>query len=428
MLLQKQLRAFGAEIFAGLPIGAAFCAALVLFALTLVPVPERSTGSEKISAVRSATYLTEERVAVRIGRRESLQGLLHRVGVRASSVQELLRKVHSAVDLRKIPRDQTFNVILDSRVRDVRAVEFVLQDHLVRVSDGLSGWSVEKQELAHVAGATNITIRVTDNFGESAVRAGVTLAQVARLQRIFSAEVDLMTDLRAGDEVSLVLPEKRYLDGHVIQGRIAAARVVHGGRSVDAYGFSSGAGALQYYDADGNLLPRAFLAAPLKFERISSTFDLARADPATGVRRPHEAIDFQAAQGTPVVSVGSGTVEFAGVRGDYGLMVEIKHPGGYASTYAHLSLIADGIEAGRRVNAGETIGAVGQTGHATGPHLHFEFARDGEKLDYLAIKLPSAESLSGFRLLQFKREQALWLSALRGAAVRIVQTPVSTWQ
>ena len=96
----------------------------------------------------------------------------------------------------------------------------------MRVSDGLAGWSVEKQELAHVAGSTSIRVRVTDNFGESAARAGVTLAQVAQLQRIFSAEVDLLTDLAAGDEVSLVLPEKHYLDGHVVQGRMAAARVV----------------------------------------------------------------------------------------------------------------------------------------------------------------------------------------------------------
>ena len=428
MLLHKQLRSFFVEIFAGLPIGAAFCSAVVLLVLTFVPVSDPSSSGEKISPVRGANHIAEERIAVRLGRRETLQGLLHRIGLGPGTAQELLRKMYSAVDLRKMPRDQTFNVILDSQVKDVRAVEFVLQDHLVRVSDGLAGWSVEKQELAHVAGATNITVRVTDNFGESAARAGVTLAQVAQLQRIFSAEVDLLTDLAAGDEVSLVLPEKHYLDGHVVQGRMAAVRVVHGGRSFDAYGFSAGTGALQYYDSDGNLLPRAFLAVPLKFERISSAFDLARADPATGVLRPHEAIDFQAAHGTPVVSVGSGTVEIAGFRGGYGLMIEIKHPGGYTSTYAHLSRIADGIEEGRRVNAGETIGAVGQTGHATGPHLHFEFARDGEKLDYLAMKLPSAESLSGYRLLQFKREQATWLAALRGTAMRIVQTPVASWQ
>ena len=126
--------------------------------------------------------------------------------------------------------------------------------------------------------------------------------------------------------------------------------------------------------------------------------------------------------------IGSATVEFAGWRPGYGLMVELRHAGGYTSSYAHLSRIAGGIEEGRRVNVGDTIGAVGQTGYATGPHLHFEFARDGEKLDYLSVKIPSTESLSGYKLSQFRREQAKWLSALRGSAVRIVQSPISSWQ
>jgi len=209
---------------------------------------------------------------------------------------------------------------------------------------------------------------------------------------------------------------------------MAAVGVVHCGRLFDAFGFNVGAGALQYYDADGHLLPRAFLAAPLKFDRISSTFDLARPDPVTGMLRPHEAIDFQAPQGTPVVAVGSATVEFVGWRPGYGLMVELKHAGGYTSSYAHLSHMAEGIAEGRRLNAGDNIGEVGQTGYATGPHLHFEFARNGEKLDFLSVKIPTPESLSGFRLAQFKREQAKWQSALHGSAVRIVQSPISSWQ
>jgi len=121
-------------------------------------------------------------------------------------------------------------------------------------------------------------------------------------------------------------------------------------------------------------------------------------------------------------------VEFAGSRPGYGIMVELKHAGGYKSSYSHLSLIAPSIEVGSRVKVGEPIGEVGQTGYATGPHLHFEFALDGEKLDFLSVKIPTAESLTGYKLLQFRREQAKWLSALSGSAVRMVQTPLSPWQ
>jgi murein DD-endopeptidase MepM/ murein hydrolase activator NlpD len=109
-------------------------------------------------------------------------------------------------------------------------------------------------------------------------------------------------------------------------------------------------------------------------------------------------------------------------------MVELKHAGGYTSSYSHLSRLAEGIEEGRRVNRGDAIGAVGQTGHATGPHLHFELARDGEKVDYLSVTIPSAASLSGYQLIQFRHEQAQWRAALRGSAVRVVQMTPSLWQ
>jgi len=427
-MLQKRLRTSVSEIFVGLPIGSALCAALVLLVLTFVPVSNPTSNGEMPSASSSLNRESEQRIALRLGRGESLHELLHRFDLRPGSAQRLLQKIYAAVDLRQMPRNQAVSLIVDPHDRNIRAVEFVLHDQLVRVIESLEGWSVEKQELAHVAGAFNLRIRVSDNFTRSAARAGLSDRRIAELQRIFSGDVDLSADLAAGDEVLLVLPEKQYLDGHVIQGPMAAVRVVHGGRLFDAFSFGTRPGVLKYYDADGHLLPRAFLAAPLNFDRISSTFDMARPDPLTGVLRPHEAIDFQAPLGTPVVAIGSATVEFAGWSPGYGFMVELKHPGGYTSSYAHLSHIAAGIQAGRRVDAGDAIGNVGRTGHATGPHLHFEFARDGEKLDYLSLRIPSAESLSGYQLIQFKREQAKWLSALRGSAVRVVQSPISPWQ
>lgn len=327
-----------------------------------------------------------------------------------------------------MPRDQAFSVIVDRADREVRAVEFVMQEYLVRASVGLGGWSVERQELANVSGIHQLRVRVTDNFADSAARAGLTLAQVGELQRIFSAELDLLGDLALGDEVIVLSPQRQYLDGQVALEAMAAARVVHGGRVLDGFAFKPSNGARQYYDADGHLLPRAFLAAPLKYERISSTFDLARPDPVRGVVRPHEAIDYQAPHGKPVLAIGSGVVDYVGSRAGYGLMVELKHAGGYSSSYAHLSQTAVGLAEGSRVDVGTVIGAVGRSGYATGAHFHFEFALDGEKLDFLSVKIPGFESLSGFQLMQFRREQVKWSAALRGSAMRVAQSPRSPWQ
>lgn len=427
-MLPKPLRSFVAEIFAGLPVGAALCAAALLLIFAFVPMAQSLKSDRKFAIAQNDRRQLEDRIAVRLGRNETLQGLLNRFGLRPGSAQDLLQKLYSSVDFRRMPRDQAFSMIVDPVDRTVRAVEFVMQEYLVRASVGLAGWSVERQELANVSGVHQVRVRVTDNFSQSAARAGLTLAQVAELQRIFSAELDLLADLALGDEVLVLSPQRQYLDGKVAFEPMAAARVLRGGRMLDAFAFKSSDGTRQYYDADGHLLPRSFLAAPVKFDRISSTFDLARPDPASGVLRPHEAVDYQAAHGTPVVAIGSGVVEFVGSHAGYGLMVELKHAGGYGSSYAHLSRTAPGLEAGNRVNLGEVIGDVGQSGYATGPHLHFEFALDGEKLDFLSVKIPGPESLSGYQLIQFRREQVKWAAALHGSAVRVVQTPASPWQ
>jgi murein DD-endopeptidase MepM/ murein hydrolase activator NlpD len=119
--------------------------------------------------------------------------------------------------------------------------------------------------------------------------------------------------------------------------------------------------------------------------------------------QPHLAIDYAAPAGTPVVAIGRGQVEFVGWRNGYGNMVDIVHSGGYMSRYAHFSRIADGIKKGRAVEAGDVVGYVGQTGHATGPHLHFEFLRGGEKINFLSLRLPQNDRLAGQDLERFKR-------------------------
>jgi len=271
----------------------AFCAALVLFALTFVPVSDPSSNGEKISPLHSISAGPNNGLLCASAATSRFKDFC----IDSSSsflAQELLRKIYVAVDLRRMPRDQAFSVLVDAQDRNVRAVEFVMQEHLVRVSDGLGGWSVEKQELAHVAGSNSVRVRVTDNFAQSAARAGISAAQIAELQRIFSAEVDLLADLGAGDEVLLVLPEKQYFDGHAVKVRCGdssgACDVIRCLR------FNVGGGVLQYYDADGHLLRERFWRA---VEVRSDIVDIRISAARSGNRalRPHEAIDFQAPQG-----------------------------------------------------------------------------------------------------------------------------------
>jgi murein DD-endopeptidase MepM/ murein hydrolase activator NlpD len=413
-MIQNYLRRFYAEIFGGLPMGPALVAAAFLGIFCLIPSLDPSREEQSRVASSKIAQRPEDRLVVKVERNESLGGLLTRHGLRALSARELLQKVRQFVDLQRLPKDQAISLILDGQDRNVRAVEFVLRDHIVRASATIGGWSVERQELFHSMRFNVVRVNPGDNFSKSLAEAGISAQQIRQLRNIFSSQIEFSSGVSAGDELKIVLPQKQYLDGNVVVGPLAAARWAISGRSYEAFGFSGVDGALRYYDSEGQSLPHSFLPAPLKYERISSTFNLARPDPVTGVTRPHQAIDYQAAVGTPVVAIGSGTVEFAGWREGYGLMIEIKHAGGYASAYCHLSRLAEGLVDGKRVKAGDEIGQVGRTGHATGPHLHFEFSLDGQRIDFLSVKVTEPDSLTGVRLQEFRREQQQWRSIMSG--------------
>lgn len=422
------LRRFCADIFGDLPIGATLVAVAVLGGFSLIPSLDPSGKEQSGATTNGVVERLEERLVVKVARNESLGGLLTRHGLRSLSARELIQRMRQFVDIQRLPRDQAISLILDPQDRNVRAVEFVFQDQIVRASATVGGWSVERTELFHAVRFNVVHVKAGESVSRSLARAGVSAQQIGQLRNLFHAQLNFSPVLSADDELMIVIPQKHYLDGNRVVGPMAAMRGMVSGQTYDAYSFSGVDGALRYYDADGQSLPHSFLPAPLKYERISSTFDLARPDPVTGVTRPHQAIDFQAAVGTPVVAIGSGTVEFAGWRDGYGLLVEIKHARGYASAYAHLSTIADGLKDGFRVKAGEVIGKVGQTGHATGPHLHFEFSLNGQMIDFLAVRVTEADSLTGARLQQFKRERQMWLTVMSDAENQLAQAEMRQWQ
>src|SRR4029079_8662226 len=152
------------------------------------------------------------------------------------------------------------------------------------------------------------------------------------------------------------------------------------GNEVEAIRFDSHAASGQYFDGTGKSLRSAFLRAPVAFRRISSIFG-GRRHPLVGIRRKHKGTDYAAAMGTPVRSVGDGVVIFAGRKGGYGNVIDIRHRNGFVSRYGHLRGFAKGIHGGTRVSIGSTIGYVGMTGLATGPHLHFEILVGGVQRD-----------------------------------------------
>ena len=212
--------------------------------------------------------------------------------------------------------------------------------------------------------------------------AGIPDAVATQLAEVFSTDIDFHRELRKGDTFSVVY-EAMTADGEPITwgtstGKVLAAEFVNNGRSYSAVWFKDGQGKGAYYGLDGQSKRRAFLASPMEFSRVTSGFVM-RMHPIQNVWKQHKGVDYGAPSGTPIRSVGDGVVEFAGRQNGYGNVVEIRHSNQRSTLYAHLSRVD--VRKGQHVEQGLRIGAVGSTGWATGPHLHFEVKVGGRQQD-----------------------------------------------
>lgn len=214
--------------------------------------------------------------------------------------------------------------------------------------------------------------------------AGIPDAIAIQVAEIFSSDIDFHRALRKGDRFSIVY-ETLSGDGEPMRsGRVLSAEFVNNGKTYQAMWFQDPASGGQgnYYALDGQSLRRAFLASPMEFSRLSSGFKM-RFHPILKTMRAHLGVDYAAPTGTPVRSVGEGVVEFAGTQNGFGNVVFVNHGKQQVTVYAHLSRI--NVRKGQSVAQGQNIGAVGSTGWATGPHLHFEFRVNGQHRDPLTL-------------------------------------------
>ena len=233
------------------------------------------------------------------------------------------------------------------------------------------------------------------------------------LANIFGWDIDFSLDIRQGDQFGVVYNEL-YKDGVKIKsGQILAAEFINNGKLYKAVYYTNPKGEGDYYNENGKSMRKAFLRSPVKFARISSKFSLKRWHPVLSKWRSHKGVDYAAARGTPILASGDGKIVLAGRKGGYGNAIFIQHGGRYRTVYGHLKGYAKGIRAGKKVKQGQTIGYVGSTGLATGPHLHYEFRVDGVHRNPLTVKLPEAKPVHPSYLAHFKENTQVHLSMLK---------------
>lgn len=255
---------------------------------------------------------------------------------------------------------------------------------------------------------TSVHGTVQTSLAAAGEKAGLTDELIFQLTTIFAWDIDFATDLHAGDQFTVVY-EDNPEDG---DSQIVAAEFVNQGRILTAIRYQDSTGQINYFSPEGKPMRKAFLSTPVDFVRISSGFDTHRKHPILNRIRAHRGIDYAARTGTPVKSAGDGIVAFQGRKGGYGQVLIIQHGDRYETLYAHLADFKSGLQEGDHVTQGEIIGYVGQTGLATGPHLHYEFRVDGVHRNPASVNSEQSSPLHAEELAQFKAQSEPFLAQL----------------
>jgi len=358
-----------------------------------------------------SSYVREERFQ----RGDTLSGLIARLAIAAPDAQRLLgqrelRLLRPGTTVTAEVRDDgalVWLAFLSTRTDEVR---------IERVGDKLAA----SQRHAPLETRTELkTAEIRTSLFGAADASGIPDGVAIQLADAFGSDIDFYRDLRAGDRFS-VLYEMQWLDGRPLRaGRVLAAEFVNQGRTLRAVAFGDG-----YYAPDGRNMRKALLRSPLEFSRVSSGFGM-RKHPFLHSWREHQGVDYAAPAGTRVRAVGDGVVQFAGRQGGYGNIVILRHDAIRTTVYAHLRAFGHGIRSGARVSQGDTIGLVGQTGWATGPHLHFEVRVSGTARNPLSVPLPEGRpvarhDMDNFRALTLARMAQIDLVAASHATARQV--------
>lgn len=276
---------------------------------------------------------------------------------------------------------------------------------ITRGAAGFEATTLERSVDVRTSGAHGV---IESSLFEAGVAAGMSDKLTMAMAGIFEWDIDFIQDVRDGDEFTVVY-EELWRDGAKLRnGEIVAAEFINQGKVYRAARFRDATGRADYFTPDGLSMRKAFLRAPLEFTRISSKFNPSRRHPVLNTIRAHRGVDYAAPTGTPIRAAGDGKVTFRGVQGGYGNVLVLQHSNSITTVYGHMSRFA-GAKVGNRVRQGEIIGYVGQSGLATGPHLHYEYRVDGVHRNPLtAIKPPADPVPAEYRDEFDTATESLW--------------------
>lgn len=382
------------------------CIALVYYFSQFQMKRISPAGPEEIIAVADSVVVPEKEKTILYGMvvdsllvvedlikpNQNLSEILSPYNISMSLIHELAKKSKKIFDVRHIMANKKYTLLCspDSLstarwfVYEPNKVEYVV----FNLQDSLDVYKVTREvdTVERSAGG-----EITSSLYQSMLDNGASPQLVHELSEVFAWQIDFFR-IQKGDKYKVIYEENTVQGESVGVGRILAAYFEQGSTDFYAIPYDQGEGEA-YFDEKGNTLKKAFLKAPLKYSRISSRFTKRRFHPVQKRYKAHLGTDYAAPTGTPIMSVGDGVVVEAKYSKYNGNYVKIRHNGTYTTQYLHMSKIRSGIRTGTRVVQGQTIGYVGSTGLATGPHLCYRFWKNGKQVDALKVEIPPSDPI-----------------------------------
>ncbi|GAB4240478.1 MAG: peptidoglycan DD-metalloendopeptidase family protein [Ekhidna sp.] len=332
---------------------------------------------------------------------QNLSEILTEHNISYQQLYDLSNKAKDVYDVRKLKAGSDYVIIHEKDslktaryfIFEPSPTEYVVYSFLDSINVALNQKQIETRERV-------IAAEINSSVYNAILDQEASPMLVNRLVDVFAWQVDFFR-IAKGDKFKVIF-EEELVDGEVVGVRdIKGAYFEHWGKPYYAIPFETGE-KVDYFDEEGNSLRKTFLRAPLNFTRISSRFSLRRFHPVQKRYKAHLGTDYAAPTGTPIRTVGDGVVLEARYHGGNGNYVKIRHNSNYTTQYLHMSKIARGIRPGVQVKQGQTIGYVGSTGLANGPHLCFRFWKNGRQVDALKVDLPSSSGIDSTQIADFK--------------------------
>ncbi len=391
---------------------------LVLITLLLVPLflrhsvtsTEAKMAAPEVPQPPPLPEIRKEIIKGTIAQGDTMTALLGEFFT-AAEIHELNRQCKPIFPLTRLSAGQAYRLCLSDDAFERFEYDIDRNEQLI-ISRNAENFSIEKIPIPYTTEAVRVLGIIESSLFEAVTSTGESDVLAMNLADIFAWDIDFILDIRKGDAFQ-ALVEKRYREGQPAgYGRILAAEFTNQGTSFQAILYQDGDHRPDYYDADGQSLRKAFLKAPLTFSRISSGFTTRRFHPITKTWKSHPAIDYAAPTGTPIKSVGDGVIIKKGYTRGNGNYIKIRHNSSYETIYLHMNGFAKKIANGKRVAQGQTIGYVGSTGLATGPHLCFRMKKNGAPVNPTRVKAPAVKPVSSANMADFKSKATTLIAEL----------------